>query len=91
MDKCSNSIIQCDMSKSDSEQSTIKLEYKGYHTKVNYNLEDKVYYGKIEGINDFVNFGAENALDIKNEFHLAVDDYIEMCKYYGKTPEKAGE
>ena len=32
------------------------LEYKGYHTRVEYDSEDMVLRGKIEGINDYVDF-----------------------------------
>lgn len=64
------------------------LEYKGYYTKVEFSLEDKVLYGKIEGINDLVNFESNSAEDIENEFHDAVDDYLEFCKEVGKEPDK---
>ncbi|HCW22894.1 MAG TPA: toxin-antitoxin system HicB family antitoxin [Lachnospiraceae bacterium] len=64
------------------------LEYKGYYTKIEYNVEDRVLYGKIEGIRDLVNFESDNAADIENEFHAAVDDYLEFCKEVGKEPDK---
>lgn len=64
------------------------LEYKGYHTKIEYDSESKTLHGKIEGINDLVDFDSENAREIENEFHAAVDDYLEFCAELGKTPEK---
>ena len=64
------------------------LEYKGYHTEIIFDSEDFVLRGKIEGINDFVNFENANAEEIENEFHQAVDDYLEFCKAMGKEPEK---
>lgn len=64
------------------------LEYKGYFTKIEYSAEDKILHGKIEAINDLVNFEAENAEEIEKEFHLAVDDYLEFCKGIGKSPDK---
>ena len=45
------------------------LEYKGYYTKINFSVEDKVLFGKIEGINDLVNFESESIDEIENEFH----------------------
>ena len=51
-------------------------------------LEYKALHGKIEGINDLVDFDSENAREIENEFHAAVDDYLEFCAELGKTPEK---
>lgn len=64
------------------------LEYKGYFTKIKFEQTDKVLYGKIEGIKDFVNFESESALEIENEFHNAVDDYISYCEQKGDSPDK---
>ena len=64
------------------------LEYKGYHTKIEFDSESWVLRGKIEGINDFINFESDNMDTIEKEFHEAVDDYLEFCKEVGKKPEK---
>lgn len=64
------------------------LEYKGYHTRVEYDAVDFVIRGKIEGINDFVEFECEDLKAVELEFHQAVDDYLEFCAEVGKTPEK---
>lgn len=64
------------------------LEYKGYHTKVEFDSHDFTLRGKIEGINDLVNFECESINDVKNVFEEAVDDYLEFCKEVGKEPEK---
>ena len=37
------------------------LHYKGYSAKPEYSVEDKVFYGKILGIDDLVDFYSENA------------------------------
>lgn len=64
------------------------LEYKGYHTKIEFDTDTMTLRGKIEGINDYVDFEAADVSDIEKEFHSAVDDYIEFCKEVGKEPEK---
>lgn len=64
------------------------LEYKGYHTKVEFDSEDLVLRGKIEGINDLVDFECEDLKGVEKEFHEAVDDYLEFCKEVGKEPDK---
>lgn len=64
------------------------LEYKGYHTKVEYDANANILTGVILGINDFVNFEADNLQDVEKEFHSAVDDYVFYCKQMGKEPEK---
>ena len=64
------------------------IHYKGYSSLPYYSAEDKLFYGKILGIEDLVDFCSENAKDIETEFHKAVDDYIDFCKEIGKNPEK---
>lgn len=63
------------------------LEYKGCKTRIIYSQEDDVYYGEIININDSVSFHSENISTIEDEFHKAVDDYIEMCKLIRKEPK----
>lgn len=64
------------------------LEYKGYHTKVEFDAEGATLRGKIEGINDYVDFECESTKDVEKEFHNAVDDYLKLCKEVGKEPDK---
>jgi predicted HicB family RNase H-like nuclease len=64
------------------------LRYKGYSTRPEYSAEDHVFYGKILGINDLVDFQSENAKELENEFHKAVDDYLDFCQEVGKEPER---
>ena len=64
------------------------LEYKGYHAKIEFDSEDLVLRGKIEGIKDLVNFESADISTVEEEFHAAVDDYLEFCKEVGKEPDK---
>lgn len=64
------------------------LKYKGYLAKIEYDSEDMILCGKIEGITDLVDFYSETAEGIKSEFEKAVDDYLQFCIEHGKDPEK---
>lgn len=64
------------------------FEYKGYHTKIEFDTETFTLRGKIEGINDLVNFESKDSREIEKEFHEAVDDYLDFCKEIGKIPDK---
>lgn len=64
------------------------LEYKGYYTRVEYDCEDNVLHGKVEGINDLVNFECDRADQVKEKFMEAVDDYLKFCEDLGVEPEK---
>jgi len=65
------------------------LEYKGYLGTVDFSPDDFVFHGKIHGINDLITFEATDVEGLLSSFHNAVDDYLDLCKRYGKEPEKA--
>lgn len=60
------------------------LRYKGYSARPEYLPEDCIFYGTILGISDLVDFELEDAKDLEEEFHKAVDDYLAFCKEMGK-------
>ena len=60
------------------------LEYKGFFTTIEYDAESKSFHGQIEGIDDYINFGTTDSSDVENQFHAAVDDYIDICQEVGK-------
>lgn len=64
------------------------IEYKGYYTRVKFDAESKNLRGKIEGINDYIDFETKNYSNIEKEFRMAVNDYLEFCREAGKEPEK---
>ena len=64
------------------------LEYKGYHSRVEFDSVNKLLHGKIEGINDLVTFESCDLSEIENEFHKAVDDYLAFCEKNGLDPDK---
>lgn len=62
-----------------------ELHYRGYVTRIHYSASDNILYGKIENIQDLVNFESDTCNGIVEEFHNAVDDYI---KYKEKINEQ---
>lgn len=64
------------------------MVYKGFFAKHEYSAEDGVFFGKLLGIDDLVTFESENAEDLEEVFHKAVDDYLEFCSEIGKQPQK---
>lgn len=69
-------------------KNTDYFEYKGYHTRIDFDYDSFSLCGKIEGINDLVVFESSDAGKIEQEFHNAVDNYLALCEELGKTPEK---
>lgn len=64
------------------------LEYNSYIGSIEFSPEDKVFYGKLEMIDDLITFEADSATELENNFHSAVDEYLETCKKLGRTPQR---
>ncbi|MBQ9522045.1 MAG: type II toxin-antitoxin system HicB family antitoxin [Oscillospiraceae bacterium] len=64
------------------------LYYKGYSARPEYSADDRTFYGVILGISDLVDFSSDRADELENEFHRAVDDYLDFCREIGKEPQK---
>ena len=65
------------------------IEYKGYVGSVEFSQEDELFYGKVQGIRALISYEGTNAAELIEDFHGAVDEYLELCKDKGKEPEKA--
>ena len=50
-------------------------EYRGYKGTIEYSIHDG-YYGKIDGINDLVNYEASNVEELYEMFQESVDEYL---------------
>ena len=65
------------------------MNYKGYIGSVAFSEKDKVFFGKVEGINGLVNFEGESVEELTDAFHEAVDDYLAYCEDEGIEPNKS--
>ena len=64
------------------------LNYKNYTGSVCFSEEDAVFYGKVIGIKALVSFEGNSVRALTNDFHNAVDEYLEFCAAKKKEPEK---
>lgn len=55
---------------------TDKLTYKGFIGYVQFSAEDKVFFGKIEGITDLVTFEGSTMKELEMGFQLMVDRHL---------------
>ena len=65
------------------------MEYKNYVGSVEFSEEDSLFFGRVLGIRALVSYEGENARDLVEDFHGAVDDYLALCEAEGTEPEKA--
>ena len=65
------------------------MKYKDYIGSVEFSEKDKVFYGKVLGIRSLISYEGENAKELIQDFHFAIDDYLALCKEKNIEPEKA--
>ena len=53
-----------------------KLTHKGFFGSVNFSTDDRVFFGKIEGINDLVTYEGTTADQLEEAFKYMVDKQI---------------
>mgnify|MGYP004476308591 FL=1 len=53
------------------------MEYKGYVGSVEFSEEDALFFGEVLGVRALISYEGENARDLVEDFHSAVDDYLE--------------
>ena len=63
------------------------IRYKGYTGSVEFSETDNVFYGKVLGVRSLISYEGTTATELINDFHGAVDDYLEMCEEEGSKPE----
>jgi len=56
------------------------MKHKGYLGSVNYNDEDKIFYGRVEYIRSLISYEGHDVESLQNSFQEAVDDYIELAR-----------
>lgn len=64
------------------------FEFKGYVGSVEFSAEDRVFFGKIHGINDLVTFEGCSVDELEEAFKAAINDYLSTCESLGKNPDK---
>lgn len=64
------------------------MEYNGYHATVKFDADDRIFVGEVFGINDSLNFHGASVEELEAMFHQSIDNYLEMCKHFGKEPDK---
>ena len=55
------------------------IAYKGYVGSVELSEEDGIFFGRVMDIRSLISYEGENAMELINDFHGAVDDYLAAC------------
>lgn len=61
------------------------LQYKGFKAQIEIDFVSGLLHGKLIGVPDLVTFESEKVSGVVEEFHEAVDDYLEFCHEVGRV------
>ncbi len=64
------------------------LKYKNYMARVEFDSEDKTFFGRVAGIDDIITFQGETVNELISGLEEAVDDYLATCKKLGHEPNQ---
>ncbi len=64
------------------------LIYKNYIGTLSFSEEDSVFFGKVIGITDSISFEGDSVDRLIENFHSAVDEYLEFCLGNDKEPQR---
>ena len=64
------------------------MTYQGYTARIEFDGEDRVFFGRLAGIRDIITFHGETVDELEAAFKEAVDDYLETCVKLGEEPNK---
>ena len=66
----------------------MSMSYRGYSGSVEYDPDDRIFHGRVNGITDVVNFEGTNVDELEADFRAAVDSYLELCANHGLEPQR---
>ena len=64
------------------------LSYNNYKARIEFDPEDRLFFGRIAGIQDIITFHGASVDELVFAFEQAVDDYLETCERIGQKPNK---
>ncbi len=64
------------------------MKYKGYEATVEFDAEDRIFFGRVIGTRDVIAFDGQTVDELEASFRAVVDEYLEDCQRVGKDPDK---
>lgn len=64
------------------------MKYAGYIARIEFDEDDRIFVGRLAGIDDIVTFHGTTVEELETAFHESVDHYIEVSKRTGRPAQK---
>ncbi|MCD8286996.1 MAG: type II toxin-antitoxin system HicB family antitoxin [Clostridia bacterium] len=65
------------------------MNYKDYTGSIEFSEQDRLFYGKVLGVQALISYEGHTGDELVKDFHDAVDSYLSLCEEKGVRPEKA--
>jgi len=66
------------------------MQYKGYTARIDYDQQDRVFTGRLIGIQDVIVFHGNSVDDLETALQQTVDDYLHACAQFNQRPHRPG-
>ncbi len=64
------------------------MTYKNYIARIEFDERDNIFVGRVLGLRSIISFHGETVAELRHEFEVAIDDFLNDGKEQGITPEK---
>ena len=64
------------------------MNHKGYTARIDFDERDNIFVGRVLGLRSIISFHGETVSDLRHEFEVAIEDFLNDCKEQGVKPEK---
>lgn len=64
------------------------MNHKGYTARIEFDERDNIFVGRVLGLRSIISFHGETVADLRHEFEVAIEDFLNDCKEQGVKPEK---
>ena len=64
------------------------MKYRGYTAKIEYDDRDSIFVGHVLGVRAIIGFHGETVAQLTEDFHNAIDFYLDDCAKTGRNPQK---
>ena len=64
------------------------MNHKGYTARIDFDERDNIFVGRVLGLRSIISFHGETVTDLRHEFEVAIEDFLNDCKEQGVKPEK---
>ena len=64
------------------------MTHKGYTARIEFDERDNIFVGRVLGLRSIISFHGETVAELRREFEVAMDDFLDDCKEQGIKPEK---